>query len=108
MLTQAGPRSSQPGTINVTDGGPFGANIYYGRIARDGAWTPGRDINEVTKTKITNLLMRLAANPQDVALEYSRRLGNCCFCGRQLVDPVSVKLGYGPICAERWNLPHGD
>jgi len=32
--------------------------------------------------------------------------GNCCFCCRDLTNAVSVHLGYGPICAEKYGLPH--
>ena len=31
--------------------------------------------------------------------------GVCCFCGRELTDPNSIKLGIGPICAANHNIP---
>ena len=36
-----------------------------------------------------------------------RQLGVCQFCGRELVNPESRTLGYGPVCAERYGLPWG-
>ena len=32
----------------------------------------------------------------------------CCFCGRDLLDAESIDLGYGPICAEKYGMLHGD
>lgn len=34
-----------------------------------------------------------------------RETGICQFCGRKIVHHVSLKHGYGPVCAERWGLP---
>ncbi len=34
------------------------------------------------------------------------RFGRCSCCGRDLVDPVSIRAGIGPICAERWGLDY--
>jgi len=31
---------------------------------------------------------------------------HCCFCGRQLLDAHSIEVGYGPICADKYMLPH--
>lgn len=30
----------------------------------------------------------------------------CSFCGLALTDEGSVEVGYGPVCAKRWGLPH--
>ena len=40
-----------------------------------------------------------------VILEYARLTGNCCFCHYRLSDARSVAHGYGPDCAERYELP---
>lgn len=31
---------------------------------------------------------------------------HCVFCGRQLLDAASIETGYGPICANKYVLPH--
>lgn len=42
------------------------------------------------------------------AAKLSGKLTSCCsFCSRELTDELSVKAGYGPICAEHWGLPWG-
>jgi hypothetical protein len=45
---------------------------------------------------------QIAAQPQDAALRYGRRTGNCACCGRHLDNAQSVELGIGPICAEKF------
>lgn len=37
QLLWAGSGSKHPGTINITNGAPFGRNEWYGRIMQDGA-----------------------------------------------------------------------
>ena len=32
---------------------------------------------------------------------------SCCFCGRPLTDASSRQFGWGPTCAEKYGLPHG-
>jgi DNA-binding IclR family transcriptional regulator len=50
-------------------------------------------------------LNEVAANPQQAAVAYARLTSTCCFCGTGLTDERSVRHGYGPICADRYNLP---
>jgi len=40
-----------------------------------------------------------------VAADYGRWTNKCCFCSQGLKDGRSVALGYGPVCAKRWDLP---
>jgi hypothetical protein len=103
VLKLNGSRSKYEGSIAVTDDRPFGENSYYGRIERNGAWIPGRD----SSPAIVALFDALAANPAEVASEYGRLTGNCCFCSTPLKDARSTAVGYGPICAEHFGLPWG-
>ena len=52
----------------------------------------------------TERLLEVAADPLAASVKYARRTGNCGCCGRQLVDPVSIRSGIGPICADKWGL----
>lgn len=99
LLQRAGQRAKFPGSLNVTDGGPFGDNTWYGRIV-DGKFQPSRSSTD----QVVEFLERFSANPEDVAAEYGKNSGCCCFCNRQLTDDVSVELGYGPVCAKRYGL----
>lgn len=103
VLSLAGERSRYAGAVNVTDGGKYPDNVYYGRIEPNGAFA-GRDPGP----DVMGLLLRFAADPQGVAAAYGRETGECCFCQAELTDERSVLQGYGPICAERHGLPWGE
>lgn len=103
VLGIAGNGSKFPGTINVTDGKPFGENIWYGRVNTDGTYTTSRE----TTDEVIELLKALAEDPAEVAAAYGRLTGNCCFCHRPLVDDRSTETGYGPVCARNYDLPWG-
>lgn len=105
QISIAGERSRTPGAINITDGGPFGSNVYYGKILTDGTWQPtaaGR------ASWVLAALQGLAADPAGYARVYGTRYGTCCFCGRHLEDGRSVAMGYGPVCADNFGLEWGE
>jgi hypothetical protein len=108
QLSVAGPHSKNPGSINITDGGRFGNNQYFGRIdPATGVLAPGRAITN----EIRNALTELAKDPAGMAAAHGKRTGNCCFCRRCLTDERegrSVEVGYGPICAKHYGLPWGE
>jgi hypothetical protein len=102
VLAVAGERSKQPGVINVSDGGPWGSNKWYGRVQPDGTWRPGGDYPELEAVAL--LLKKLGEEPEKTAAEYGQLTGYCCFCGRSLSDEKSTAVGYGPVCAENFGL----
>ena len=59
VLSLTGAASKRPGTVNVTDGGPYPDNAYYGRIETNGELTEGRDITE----NILDLLRKFESDP---------------------------------------------
>lgn len=104
VLSRCGPQSQYTGDINVTDGGGYGRNTWFGRIGRTGeirvnrsAWTP----------EITSLLTELAVSPGKVAGQHGIATGVCCFCNSPLSTKESRSVGYGPICADKFGLPWG-
>lgn len=101
VLTIAGPTSKFPGTINVTDGSAYPSNAFFGRIAGD-AFTPAPKCTGPVRA----LLAALSADPASVAAAHGKLTGACCFCARKLDDPKSLAVGYGPICADKYGLPH--
>jgi hypothetical protein len=103
VLTQAGEKASAPGTVTITDGRPYGASLYFGRIERDGSVKIGRDWTQQVET----LLLKLAENPLAVAAQHGVATGQCCFCNRPLSTKESRSAGYGPICAEKFGLSWG-
>ena len=100
VLSRCGPNSRTPGHVNVTDGGPFGANTYFGRIDPEGR----AFLRDTAKGDVEELLGRFDADPDGEIKEQGARTGNCCCCGRELTDPVSVANGIGPVCAGRWGF----
>ena len=103
VLNIAGPRAKRPGTINVTDGGPFGDNQWFGRIDVDGSFQPSRSCTE----DVRELLISMMDEPAQVAAAHGHKTGNCCFCNRELTDERSTSVGFGPTCAENFGLAWG-
>lgn len=103
VLSMAGAKSKYEGTINVTDGGPFGQNKWYGRVAADGTWTQGK-MAFPEMGQVETLLKKLGESPEATAAEYGQLTGYCCFCNRSLTDEKSTAVGYGPVCAAKFGL----
>lgn len=92
-----------PGTVNVTDGGSYPSNQWFGRIALDGSFQPGRDCT----SDVIDVLVRLGNDPATVAAEHGKLTGACSFCHSPLSDERSTQVGYGPVCAQHFGLPWG-
>jgi hypothetical protein len=108
VLSVAGARAAKPGTVNITDGRPYGENIWFGRVHPDGVWDRSRSINPATMTSLTALLSALALDPAATAARYGKLTGQCCFCSLPLTDARSTEVGYGKICAGNYGLPWGE
>jgi len=105
-LQVAGFKAKFPGSINMTDGKPYGMNKWFGRIALDGTIEfSGRALpNE--RIVIERLVRSFSKDPKGTAAKYGLKTGNCCFCNKKLEDEVSTAVGYGPVCAKKWGLDH--
>lgn len=106
-LSVAGPKSKAPGTVNLTDGGPYGQNVWYGRVTVAGVYEPGKAQPPEAVEDVAATLRALSRNPAKAAADYGKLTGNCCFCCKPLSDAKSTEVGYGPVCAQKWNLPWG-
>ena len=100
VLKRAGSQSRTPGWIMMTDGRPFGENIYYGKISPDGVCYCSKSMTD----EVLNTLQAVEADPVGEALIQGQRTGVCMCCGRELTNAESIKAGIGPICADRWNI----
>lgn len=107
VLTIAGPDAKVPGSVNITDGGPFNGNTWYGRVHPNGQWDKSRSVFGGTMTALTTLLAELSKDPAGVASAYGKLTGNCCFCCKPLNDERSLGVGYGKVCADKFDLPWG-
>lgn len=92
-----------PGTVTVTDGGAYPNNEFYGRVQPNGDWDPPRN----TPGEVIDALREYNADPAAYAAAYGQEIGSCCFCNRLLTHGDSVTVGYGPVCADKYGLPHG-
>lgn len=48
------------------------------------------------------VLSLLAQDPKEAAVRFSREYTICAVCGSELSDLVSIEMGLGPKCAERF------
>jgi len=103
-LSRAGSRAKVPGSINLTDGKPYGENEWYGRVLKTGVVETSRAFNEGIKA----LLAAFNDDPAKVAKTSGLLTGNCCFCRKPLTTGESLTAGYGPICADKYALPWGE
>jgi len=91
--------------------------VYVSNGTRDRRWRRTYAVVESNGTvtlvkpdeKVTaflNLLVNAEAFAS-FAGSFGMKMGNCCFCMRELTDERSTSKGYGPICAQHYNLPWG-
>lgn len=83
------------GALYVKDG----AGEYLGKLM-DGKFHAAYG----APNDVSDRLLAIAADPTGESIKYARKTGNCGCCGRELVDPVSILAGIGPICATKWGL----
>lgn len=104
-LSLAGKQAKHPGTVNVAEDGPFGEARFYGRIAKDGAFTASF---KGCPDELVGFLTAFAKEPAKMAAAHGHATGGCCFCSKKLTDPKSLAVGYGPTCADHYGLPWGE
>lgn len=85
-------RGQLAAAIRVTENG-----VKLGRI-EDGKFTR---FPACTDEQLARILAA-AADPLAAAKAFGLRFSSCSCCGRELTNPESIKLGIGPICAEKW------
>lgn len=87
--------------IHIAD--PVYGGAYYGKILMaSGELIAGRNMCD----PVVDFLTDFAADPVGKAAAYGHKTGYCCFCHKGLDNPASTEVGYGPVCAKRWGLPH--
>jgi hypothetical protein len=74
-------------------------DYYIGRLTLDAAFLGSQ------REVYLSALRAIDTDPLAAAVAYGKAVGSCAFCARELSNPTSVHMGYGPICAEKYNLP---
>lgn len=72
------------------------SNIYLG-------WITSNDTNLV-EVSLIQAVQSAAADPYAAAKLYGQATGTCSCCGRELTNSLSIELGIGPICREKFGL----
>jgi hypothetical protein len=93
LLSLAGDTSRNPGAVYVKLNGE-----YAGKVTPEGV-AYGLDA-------LVPTLQAIEADPAKAGASYGALTGRCSFCGLGLTDEGSVEVGYGPVCAKRYGLPH--
>jgi hypothetical protein len=70
---------------------------YIGKITQDGVLVG--NVSEDVK----NILLDANDNLLKLAQLYGHETGVCAVCHRELSDPISIKMGIGPVCAKRFS-----
>jgi hypothetical protein len=104
VLSMAGPQSVNAGMIYVKGDGSYESASYYGKITRDGQYRPTRD----ALPQMHDALAAFAVDPAGIAAAHGHKTGRCCFCHKKLTTKESTAVGYGPDCADHYNLPWGN
>lgn len=97
-LKVAGSMAAEPGAVNVLVN-----EQWLGRINPNGD-VIGHKIE--SRAALLEQLGRIATDPAGMAKEYGALTGHCSFCHRKLTDAGSIEVGYGPVCADAYGLPH--
>ena len=96
VISQAPEHGRNAGALYVkSEGGTYLGKIAEGKF--HGAW-------DTDKEGTARALMVIAEDPTAASIRYGRKTGNCGCCGHPLVNPVSIRSGVGPICADNWGL----
>lgn len=54
--------------------------------------------------ELAALLDEFEADPTEYVSKMGVATGNCCFCRRELSEPISLTMGFGKICAGHYGL----
>ena len=98
-LSRASARSSRPGSVHVT---PVRGDAYFGRIRTDGTFHS----RKAAPKGLIQTLREIAEDPGKAARREGMETGACSFCNSELTESGSVEVGYGPVCASNFGLPH--
>ena len=73
----------------------------YGEQPKYLGWIT-RNATSLRDSELINILEDVAQDPLKAAKLHGMETGQCCCCGRELTNKTSIKLGIGPICAEKY------
>ncbi|MDA1363993.1 MAG: DUF6011 domain-containing protein [Candidatus Marinimicrobia bacterium] len=72
------------------------SNVYLGWVTKTGT--------NLAEVDMIEAVQFAAADPYAAAKLYGQHTGSCSCCGRELTNSLSIQLGIGPICREKFGL----
>jgi len=94
MFSRAPDHGKNAGSVYVKQG-----SEYLGKVTA-GKFLATRGCGDDRQAQV----IEAAANPDAAAKAYGFRTGSCSCCGRELTNAESIRLGIGPICAEKYGF----
>ena len=96
---QAPAHGRNPGAIYITE---IDTGRYIGRIFNSAIGLVNNS-DHIHASEFAEAMNE----PQIAAVKYGHQTGQCSICGRRLDNKISIALGIGPICNEKfgWTLP---
>ena len=100
---QAPSHGRNPGAIYITE---IGTSVYVGKVFNGAVQL----ISIYNRDRMLAEICETVENPQVAAVKFGHQTGQCSICGRRLDNKISIALGIGPICNEKfgWTLPEED
>lgn len=109
-ITRAPDHGKNPGALYVT---ARATEQYFGKLL--GTAYHGNERNTVQAPPLTKdgpertltvieALLSIAGDPGGKARLFGQMTGICSCCGAELTNKISIDLGIGPICRQKWGL----
>jgi hypothetical protein len=95
-LSLANERSKNFGSIYVQHSGE-----YMGKITSNTFYPLS-----TTPQSSIDLLVKIAEDPKQSAIEHGKMSNHCSMCNKELTDEHSIEVGYGKRCSENWGLEY--
>lgn len=102
IINRAPMHGRNPGALYVKNE----SDVYGGKVIET-TFQPSQDgkaSDFVERGTAADALKAIAKDPLAAAVRYGQRTGKCACCGRKLTNKLSIDLGIGPICREKWGL----
>lgn len=100
-VSAAPATGKNPGAIYVQHN-----DKYYGKITREGRFEIPHYVER--NPELEGRVAEVGENPSHAGKVHGHKLRWCMFCARELKTVDSLHYGYGPICAEKWELEWGE
>lgn len=92
VFSRAPDTGRNAGSIYVKASGEYVGKVSAGKFHASMA------CDEPTKARV----IEVASDPHNAAKAYGDKTGSCSCCGRELTNGISIQLGIGPVCRDKF------